>query len=209
MQVPVRIDQVPLALDLVHYPDSDGFHDADIALGMSAFTHLDFELDFAAGKMYLYSQSRCGAGVVHWADNFARVPMRDGYLVAELNGQKIETGLATVAGATWLDAEAASTLFDIVLSIADGDSQDFVFMSLTAEGIEIMDANVQIAGVDHGIDCRLHSSQGRDRAAGYFGCENSYPFNLGLDIIQTMHLYFATRERALYFTHRDDRRTAP
>ena len=210
-QISVKIGLVRLALDALLYPTDDELEGADIALGMSAFSNVDLELDFANSKLFLYSQDHCEGEVVYWADRYGRVPLRDGqfgqFLVMELDGKKIQTSIATDTNATALDGAALSRIYGIGADVL-GEGQDhFLFMSLTAEGVEVMGANIAIEK-DDGYDCGLQTSLGEDDAAGYTSCGNLYPLKLGLDVLQQMHVYFAMGEQMMYFTAADARRSS-
>jgi hypothetical protein len=180
--------------------------DVSARLGMNLFDKVDFELNFAAGKLRLFSQDHCPGQVVYWSRTHAAVPIRRGslgeaYLVMELEGRKIEAMIATGAPTTGLHRAAAEKLFGIQVE-AGREPQRQEFMDLTAGGLAVMNAQVDILGTVP-PRCRLRERIRQDGAAGYDGCYNIFPLMLGMNILRTMRMYFATRENVLYFTPAD------
>lgn len=51
-------------------------------------------------------------------------------------------------------------------------------------------------------NCRLASAQQWDHATAY-DCPGTAPLHLGMNMLQNLHLYLATKENMLYFTGRD------
>lgn len=206
-QISVTIGRVNLTLDALLYPRNAGFGSKDIILGMSAFTHVDMELDLANGKLYLYSQDHCEGDVVYWADTYGRVPLMEGqygsFLVMELDGQKIETAIET-AGTTWLEEIVLQQLYGFDPGDLGALEDSDLFMSLTTDGIEVMGTNIAIRdSLGSRSSCRLQTRRGRDRVAGYTGCGNRFPLHLGVDVLQKMRIFFAMEEKMMYFTAAD------
>jgi hypothetical protein len=208
--VPVMIGQLRITgVEFLVTSDVGGNISARVGLGL--FGQADVELDFANQKLKVFSSDHCPGNVVYWADSFGAVPFRKAtignYLVMELDGKKIETGLGTSTAITRLHADAAKRLFDIDVGAPDPlvpgiRPEKQRFMDLTANGIAVMNAQVDIEPFSPG-GCRLREQRGADRAAGYGQCYNVFPLQLGMNVLKRMRIYFASKENMLYFTAAD------
>ena len=208
--VPVMIGQLRITgVEFLVTSDVGGNISARVGLGL--FGQADVELDFGNQKLKVFSPDHCPGNVVYWADSFGAVPFRQAtignYLVMELDGKKIETGLGTSTAITRLHAEAAKRLFDIDVGAPDPKVPGIRperqrFMDLTANGIAVMNAQVDIEPF-RPPGCRLREQRGTDRAAGYDQCYNVFPLQLGMNVLKRMRIYFANKENMLYFTAAD------
>jgi predicted aspartyl protease len=191
-------------------------------IGINFFSRVDFEFDFANRKLNLYSQDHCPGEVVYWADSFASVPMRKGelgevYFLMELEGQKIQTVLSTGAESTILYTDASKALFNFdenskdvttETDVSGRSSSHYRAMALTADGLAVMNAKILLRNriSPKGSDCVVRKKIGKDKAAGYDNCYGPYPLMLGMNVLQRLHLYVATKEKMLYFTAADAKR---
>lgn len=180
------------------------------ALGTDLFTPVDFELDLAHKTLNLFSQDHSSGGV-YWSDTAAvipmyRGPMHDLYFAMELDGKRIETGIATGQEDSSL-AIAASRLpfnFDAQSPGSEvGRHQGYYrVMKLTTPGLAVSNAMIQLRADN---SCKVVVKTFEGHTAGYSGtgCFGQYPLELGLDVLKKLRLYFATKEQVLYVTAAD------
>jgi gag-polyprotein putative aspartyl protease len=182
-------------------------------LGMNAFSKVDFELDFTQHKLKLYSQDHCPGAVVYWADQYSSAPLIRGplgnyYFPIELEGKKIEAAISTAVGGNWLTTEVTRSLYGFDEKSPDietrsngvgGSVSQYRAMTLTGTGFQVKNAQIGLV-TSKRPNCSLgHGGPGS--AAMYTGCMGGEaPLKLGLDVAQHLHLYFATKEKVLYFT---------
>ena len=75
----------------------------------------------------------------------------------------------------------------------------FRAMQLTAEGLEVTKVEIRLTPGPR--DCKVHTSGGSASAAGYDGpCVGIVPLSLGTGVLEKLHMYFALKEGALYFS---------
>jgi predicted aspartyl protease len=196
--------------DFVVIPDDSVGSKISGILGMNIFAHLDIEIDVANRKLNLYSPDHCPGHVVYWSKSYDSVPIRLGdlgefYSPMELEGKKMETSLATGNAVTTLSTEVTKKLYGFDASSSDIESETdaagkttshYRAMKLSAEGLNVINANITLVGPAGG-SCRLASRSG---VAGYEGCLGRHPLLLGLSVLTKLHVYIATKERVLYFT---------
>lgn len=186
------------------------------AIGMDFFSKIDFELDFKNKKLNLYSQDHCPGSVVYWSDSAASVPIRRGqlgneYFPLELEGKRIEATLSTGEQLTSLTTDVTQRLYGFDEHSAgiqtDLDSEGHVraqYRAMALTGKDIRVTNTMVLLLTRLPDCRLQTSGGADNAAHYTGClGNEAPLHVGLNILEKLHLYFATKENVLYLTAAD------
>jgi hypothetical protein len=181
-------------------------------LGMNAFSKVDFELDFTQHKLKLYSQDHCPGAVVYWANQYSSAPLIRGplgnyYFPIELDGKKIEAVFSTAVGSAWLRTEVTRSLYGFDEKSPDietrangvgGSVSQYRAMTLSGTGFQVNNAQIGLV-TSKSSDCSL--SHGPGNAAMYTGCMGGEaPLKLGLDVAQHLHLYFATKEKVLYFT---------
>jgi hypothetical protein len=181
-------------------------------LGMNAFSKVDFELDFTQHKLKLFSQDHCPGAVVYWADQYSSAPLTRGplgnyYFPIELEGKKIEAAISTAAGGNWLTTEVTRSLYGFDEKSPDietkangvgGSVSQYRAMTLSGTGFQVKNAQIRLVTAKPSY-CSL--GHGSGSAAMYTGCMGGEaPLKLGLDVAQHLHLYFATKEKVLYFT---------
>jgi hypothetical protein len=71
---------------------------------------------------------------------------------------------------------------------------------LSGEGLEIINARIQLVDPPSNTTCSLSSRSG---AASHDGCFGAHPLMLGQNVIAKLHIYLATKEKMLYFTPAD------
>ena len=76
-------------------------------------------------------------------------------------------------------------------------------MKLTAPGLTVTNARIQL--VDGDEKCPL----ARDPHIAHYRCLGRYPMRLGGEILSGLRMYFATKEKKLYFTSSDASGTDP
>ncbi len=129
----------------------------------------------------------------------------------ELEGQKIEATLNSGSADTVLDPGVSKLLFgfdektpNIETETSPSGATFYRFMDLTNEGLTVMNAKVRLSNTHGtGSDCFATKIHGVSRAAGFNRCYNVFPLNLGQNVMQKLHLYFAMKEKMLYFTAAD------
>ena len=189
------------------------------SLAMDAFAHKDFELDFKASQINLYSQDHCPGSVVYWASSYASIPMQlspEGtyYFPVELDGQKIEATLQTNWGPSQLFTDVSRGVFGFDENSPDVEHRvddtgkaltHYRAMSLTAKGLKVTNADVVLSPNPLRAHCKsFGKAPDTDGAVRYLGCGNFVaPLRIGLQVLEQLHLYFATKERVLYFTSAD------
>ena len=197
-------------------------HDAQIyagrmiagSLAMDLLWPYDVELDLAHRKLVLYSANTCGGRAVSWADHYGRMPMNftaigNIYFTAEIDGQKLETSIATSSEGSAMSLDVARRLSSPEqTSVAPVDA---AASSVSAESltrvIKLASGDLVIPEAIHLISapdsCVLSTSGNPDGALGYSGCYGRYPLVLGRDALRKLHLYFASKEKLIYFTPAD------
>jgi hypothetical protein len=180
-------------------------------LGMNAFSGVDVELDVANRKLNLFSQEHCAGHVVYWSKAYDSAPIRFGdmgefYFPMELDGKKLETTLATLNSSTTLFTDATRKLYNFDSQSPDVESETdaagrttahYRAMKLSGEGIDIINAHVQLVDRPAKDSCSLSS---HFDAAAYDGCLGVHPLQLGRNVLTKLRIYIATKEKVLYFT---------
>jgi hypothetical protein len=180
-------------------------------LGMDVFAHVDVELDVSNRKMNLFSQDHCPGRAVYWSKTYDSVPIRFGelgefYFPMELDGKKLETTLATGNPTTSLFTDATKKLYNFDKDSPDVETETDITgrttahyraMKLSAEGIDIINAHVQLIDLPSNTSCYLSSHAD---AASYNGCLGRHPLQLGRSVLTKLRIYIATKEKVLYFT---------
>jgi hypothetical protein len=182
-------------------------------VGMEELGAADFELDFANNKLNFYSQDHCPGQVVYWTDHYssARIHRMGGnyYFPMELEGKKILAVLSTAASTTLLGTDVTRKLFGFDEKSAGTETETdraghtvsrYRAMALTGDGISIKNAQIVLYSPRLPLSCEL-LSHGPDDAAYRERCYGAEaPLYLGLNIARRLHLYFATKEKILYFS---------
>ncbi len=188
------------------------------SLGMGELWPVDFELDLAHHRMSLYSPEHCpGAAAVRWPEYRSRIPMElnefgNVYFPLELDGSKIEATISTASRDTYMHLDVSRQVFGFdehspgvqAVAEADGRSHDyFRAMTLTSGDLSLSDVDVHL--VPPVKSCTLSKKGMFGDVAEFKGrgdhlCYAVYPLVLGRRTIEHMRLYFATREKLIYFT---------
>jgi hypothetical protein len=135
------------------------------------------------------------------------------HVTAELDGRKIEATLSTLSRITTLTRDAARQLFgfdehspdmEIQRDVTGRTSAVFRAMELTSGALTVKDVKIRL--IPSGKDCRLATPEGADGVASYEGCFGISPLVLGRGLIERLRLYFATGEKAIYYTEQDGQR---
>jgi hypothetical protein len=187
---------------------------ADVVPGMGVVGGMDFELDFANGKLNFYSPDHCrGGGVVYWTEHYSstpltRAPMGNFLFPIRLEGKWVEAVVSTINGQTRILSDATRQLYgfdekSVGIEVDPGNPSGLTHyrrMSLSALG---SGGNARIALDTRTVDssCSLTS---RGTGAYYYLGEDcrgaEAPLFLGLDVLSRLHLYFAMKEQVLYFS---------
>lgn len=183
------------------------------SLGMSFFAPVDFELDLRHRKMKLFAQDHCPGDVVYWSEEFASVPLRTGvlgdlYFDMELEGKKVQATWSPDSSTTTVTTDTTMRLFGfdehstgvVVERDAAGESEaHYRAMRLTAPGLTATNTKIMLIPRRRG---------GCGKTGGLIAaaqdCIARPPLLLGRNVLEAMHLYFATKERVLYFTAADE-----
>ncbi len=190
-------------------------------VGMDLLEGGDFELDFANNKLNFYSTDHCPGAVVYWTDRYSSAQIsRAGFdrgpyhFPMELDCQKILAVLSTSVPVTTLGTDVTRKLFGFDESSAGVETETeragqatahYRAMALNGSGITITNAKIQLlprrlmAEGDLHAGCAL-MTHGPGGVAYYDRCSEEAPLTVGLDVLRHLHLYFATRERVLYFS---------
>jgi hypothetical protein len=177
-------------------------------LGMDVFAHIDLELDVKNRKLNLFSQDHCPGQTVYWSKTYDSVPIRFGkvgefYFPMELDGKKLETALATGQSTTTLYTDVTRKLYNFDKGSPDveidtgGTPGQYRAMKLSGEGIDIINARVQLVDLPANSSCTLSS---HFNVAAYDGCLGRHPLQLGRNVLTKLRIYIATKEKMLYFT---------
>lgn len=182
-------------------------------LGMDVFVHVDVDLDLAHRRLNLFSQDHCPGAVVYWSDTAASVPMQRGrlgdlYFPIELDGERIQASISTGQWNSSLRTDVSKRVFHFDQQ-SPGNEVETVLghrrvyyraMKLTAPGLKVTGARIQLLAPSKW--CQVTSFGFLHGTVGYDGC-GVHPLELGLSVIEKLHLYFATGEGVLYFTAAD------
>jgi len=188
---------------------------------LSVFGTLDVELDMAHRKLALYSPEHCPRIGVYWADIAAETPIYRGYLgnlyfPMELDGKLVEATFSAETATTSLEEMVSSKLYGFdrhspgieMRPGADGKPEPYYkAMKITAKGLAVTNADVRLKPTWSA--CHLAFNKPTDHAVGFDGCLGRYPLNLGRDVLEKLHLYFAVKEGVLFYTRSEDMTPAP
>lgn len=174
------------------------------SLAMDVLWPYDLELDLAKRKLALYSSANCAGAAVTWSKHYGRIPMDftavgDFYFTVEIDGKKLETSIAT-------SQENSQMTLDVSRLLSSSDSTNTPGQVLTrvvrlAAGDLIVPDKIHLTQTPQG--CELSSAGRPDGALGYDRCYGRFPLVLGRSALKNLHLYFATREKVIYFTVAD------
>jgi Aspartyl protease len=182
------------------------------SIGMDVFSTADFELDLARGKLNLFSQDHCPGQVVYWTSQFGSSPLfKDSigavYFPIELDGEKLEAVFDSGSTISSLDTGITQMVYGFDekstgterIPRPDGtDAHFYRAMEITAPGLRIADARILLRGPAR--RCRATKSSRDSKAAGFDACMGVFPLYLGRSVMQTLRIYFATKENVVYYS---------
>jgi len=186
-------------------------------LGMTFFAPVDFELDLRHKTMKLFSQDHCEGEVVYWSEQVASVPLKTGVLGdlffdMVLEGKKVATSWSPSESMTTITSDATRNLFGFdeksagveVERDASGNTvAHYRAMQLSAPGLTARNTKIVLVDDDAGGGCGKSAFTGT-RMAQKNDCLSKPPLRLGRNVLESMRLYFATKDRMLYFTAADE-----
>jgi Aspartyl protease len=188
-------------------------------VGMDVLGATDFELDFAKRRLNFYSSDHCPGKVVYWTDHYSsarihRGPAGNYFFPMEIEGKKVLAELSTGTPVTEFGTDATRKLFGFdekssgIETETDPDGKTvshYRAMALTGAGITIKNAQIRLQSPKlPPYVCEVVLHGGPDGAAYRRRCDGGdAPLSLGLNVARRLHLYFATRERVLYFSDVD------
>ena len=171
------------------------------SLAMDLLWPYDVELDLANKKLVLYPSNSCGGRAVSWSEHHGRMPMNftaigNVYFTAEIDGTKLEASIAT-------SSERSAMSIDVARKLMDSEQVGAPLTKVIklASGDLVIPETLQLIGAPEG--CVLGTAGNPDGALGYSGCYGRYPLVLGRAALRKLHLYFASRERLIYFSPSD------
>lgn len=183
------------------------------SLAMDVLWPFDFELDLRSKRLAFYSPNDCGKPALPWADHPGQIPIDltavgDIYFTVEIEGKKLETSIATSVDDSQIGIDIIRRLPASDSQSADANESDSVVASggvLTklinlAAGDLVIPEEIRVTRAAPKA-CSL--SERPDGVLGYGGCYGRYPFVLGRNALRKLHLYFATKEKVIYFTVAD------
>jgi len=194
-----------------YFPQSLGEDDVVGYLGQDLFSKLDVELDFGAHQLRLYSQQHCPGAVVYWSGQYDVLPLQKGKLgnlsmAMAVNGRLVSTSMSTMSPISTIEEEAAKRILGIDRLSSSGDAGGggdgcsyCRSITLKAQGLEIRNARVTIVN-SVSKSCQLNLPRSESGIASY-DCLGAFPLHLGVNVLSTLHLFYANGEKKLYFTN--------
>jgi hypothetical protein len=171
------------------------------SLAMDLLWPYDVDLDLANKKLLLYPSNSCGGRAVSWTGHYGRMPMNftaigNVYFTAEIDGTKLEASIAT-------SSERSAMSIDVARKLMDSEQVGAPLTKVIklAAGDLVIPETLQLIGAPDG--CVLGTAGNPGGALGYSGCYGRYPLVLGRAVLRKLHLYFASRERLIYFSPSD------
>jgi hypothetical protein len=178
-------------------------------LGIDLLWKMDFELDLAHRRLRFYEHSHCWHQTFADSANYHVVPLRrdafgNMFFPMELDGRKLETLLATGSRMTTLSTDVTRRVYGFdrnssgieTTTTEDGHTiAQYRAMKLTASGLTLIDERVLLTDP---WDEHCHLARKGD-AIGYTGCLYNYPLRLGSDVLERMHVFFATGDNEMFY----------
>jgi hypothetical protein len=172
---------------------------------------VDVELNLAQNKITLFEQVKCGSEAVYWGGSVTAVRLEFDptgllHFPMQLEEQEIQSSLDTSSRTSRISTEVTKKFFGFDAQSpgvqsevqANGtQSHSYRAMALTAKGLEIKNAKIQLWSTD---SCRPDRSLSR---IGGIGCTDVWgftPFAIGTDLLRQLRVYIATKEHMIYFT---------
>jgi hypothetical protein len=185
------------------------------SLGMGELWPVDFELDLAHRRFTLYSPDHCREAAFR-SDHFASIPVElnefgNMYFPVDLNGSKLVATISTTNLDAYMSVDVSRQIFGMDERSPEVETQvdahgrthmHFKPMTLTAGDLRLPNVVIRLAPPVRG--CTLSNTSAFGNVPEFKGrddhlCFGAYPLVLGRQTIEHLRLYFATREKALYF----------
>ena len=192
----------------------------DGVLGRDLMQNYDIEMDFASGKLSYFLTDHCPGRVVHWAtsgitsvdfkgwDNnsaqrFLTVPVT-------INGHEVYAVINTTLPGTIFDADTARTLFSLTadspgavpLGALDSNPNHRIFgitlQTLKIGGMTLRNTKMNV--IPDLIGTRSEDMLRADSRVQRITDEFLPTMQIGMDVLNRLHLYVATKEGRIYFT---------
>jgi hypothetical protein len=187
--------------------------------GSEMLSIVDFDFDFAANKINLFSQDHCIGNVMYWrapasAPTIAVVPMAfndAGHITfrMELDGRRVSAMLDTGASATLLNLDLARRAFRVDLNAPDVERAGEVtggysasvyrrrFKSLAFDQVVVSNPMITMFP-----DMMTGMTSNAPRTGSLIREDRGLlpDLVLGMDTLSQLHVYVASRERRLYIT---------
>ena len=185
-------------------------------LGMRDLWPVDFELDLVHHQLNLYSSDHCAGAVAKAWGRSTQIPMQlneFGSVVfpIEADGSRVVASMSTRSPGTFMGLDVAREVFgfdqhspDVQLRVESEHHRRAYYRSMTVTAGDLKLPNVEVWLVPQGGACTLSKTglfgdvweyQGRDDHE----CFGIFPLVLGRQTIEPLRLYFATKEKAIYF----------
>jgi predicted aspartyl protease len=181
------------------------------------FTAMDFDVDFAARKLSLFSSDHCDGKVIYWPFKaFAAVPVtvrEDNHLTipVTVDGHHLTAIIDTGASTSTVRLDMAKFVFGLKPDADDmkvvghlGDDQtapiyQHAFQTMSFEGITINNPHILILTdiVNKNAD---HSAQTGSLTKRVSDDLTLPEVIVGMDVLSKLHMYIAFRERRVYLT---------
>lgn len=159
----------------------------------------------------------------YWTDTYASMPMLRGplgelYVPLELEGKKVAATLSPSDPVSTLTTDVTRRLYgfdekspgvETQTDEEDGSTtHQFRAMQLTARGLSVKNTLIALTPGDE--TCTLQKAFTQKGVTGYDeSCMGHYPMRLGRNILRRLRIYFATKEKMLYFSAADAGRPPP
>jgi hypothetical protein len=191
--------------------------------GSEMLAVVDFDFDFAANKINLFSQDHCIGNVVYWwAPAVAAIPMvlnDAGHITlrVELDGRRLNAMLDTGASATFLNLDLARRTFRVDLDAPDVERAGEVTGGYSANVYRrrfktLAFGNVTLANpmITMFPDMMTGMTSNAPRTGSLIRDDRGLPdIILGMDTLSQLHVYVASGERRLYVTAANPQPAAP
>ncbi len=179
---------------------------ADVSgvLGLGLLKNSDLDIDFAGGKVNLFSPLHCAGAVVYWSDTAAVVPFEINeqqrlVFQMELDGKPVSVSFGEGSSGR-MSLGAFRRVFGAKEQpgTAGGNDAsgsvlyDHAFQSLAVGGITLRNPAIRIVDDTKTSPCRLSQKP--------MECFGRSDVEIGLAQLKALHLYFAFGEKKLYAT---------
>lgn len=205
-------------------PGDENASDPDVDVfggifGSEMLPVVDFDFDFAANKINLFSQDHCIGNVIYWrapatAPAIAVVPMvinDAGHITlrVELDGRRLNALLDTGASATFLNLDLARRAFRVDLNAPDVERAGEVTGGYSAgvyrrrfKTLALNNVTIASPMITMFPDMMTGMTSNAPRTGSLIREDRGLlpDIILGMDTLSQLHVYVASRERRLYVT---------